>query len=158
MKSQISTPDYAYFLFRFYENYQRHGAVIHKFSLAQEGEEISLDVNQSDVEAALLQIHPRHRSFYILSRDDESYIQVAGAKLRLIIEFRQVENDSFRHFVLGRHSGETKMVSINYSGGIIQLQKNEILQIEDAIKIMSSFMKSGIIPPEYHPREITDDF
>ncbi|HEX9997852.1 MAG TPA: hypothetical protein VGB45_11955 [Abditibacterium sp.] len=126
--------------------------------MAQEGEEIALDVSQSDVEAALLQIHPLNRSFFILSRDDESYVQVAGAKLRLIVEFRHVANNSFRHFVLGRHPSETKMVSINYSGGIIQLQKNEILQIENAIEVMFSFMQSGVIPPEYHLREITDDF
>src|SRR4051812_34895394 len=85
------------------------------------------------VERVVSAISPRSPSFFILSDNSGSYVQVAGARLRLTVEYRQVTPFGFRHFVLGRPPlAETEM-SINYTGGAIRLRTSEILSLPRAI-------------------------
>ena len=129
-----------------------------KFSLHQEGQRVVPDPSPSEIEAALEQIDPRTRSFYSLLRGDGSYVQVAGARLRLIIEYRDVSGDDFRHFVIGRESENSKMASLHYSGGSIALQSHEVMQIGDAIEVFLSFLDGGTVPDSYRLRDITAEF
>ena len=109
------------------------------------------------VESALNSINPKENSFFVLSNKKGSYVQVAGARLRVIIEYRKKSFFSFSHFVFGKPSDKTDDTSINYSGGIIQLKQNEVLTIKDAINIFKSFYHSSEFPENYVKRDITEE-
>lgn len=125
-----------------------------------EGEQFDPLQNPSPevIEAALNQLHPRGPSFFTLTSGTGSYVQVAGAKGRLIVEFRDVGGSSFQHFVLGREPVNSERVSINYSGGAIQLLRSEVLALSDALQIFSEFLSAGSIPPSYALRDNTRMF
>jgi len=112
-----------------------------------------------EVVHALETIDPRRSGFVILSRPDGSYVQCAGARLRLIIEWRKtITGSEFKHFVIGKTSDKHKATSINTSVGIIQLQQNEILSIKNAAEVFQRFYDSGTIPESYVVRDVTDKF
>lgn len=106
----------------------------------------------------LKQMDGKFNTYCTLSSDDESYVQCAGDKKNLIIEFRKYNSSKYRHFVIGCKNKKTNDSSIKYSGGIIKLKKNEILNGKDAILIFESFFEKNEIPDEYVLREITDMF
>ena len=127
--------------------------------LNQEGHETWLNISWDAVEGALTQIHPRKRSFFTLSAEDGSYVQTAGARLRLIVEYRQIVDEGFEHYILGKPSeGQEKRSAINYSGGGIQLLRNEILTVKDATAIFRAFFYFQNIPEHYQLRDITNTF
>ncbi len=111
----------------------------------------------NDVETALNSIDPKENSFFILANKNGSYVQTAGARLRVIVEYRKKSLFGFKHVVLGKPSKKTERTSINYSGGIIALDRNEILTIKDAIEIFEEFYNSNEIPVSYVTRDITEE-
>jgi len=112
-----------------------------------------------EVVYALETIDPRQSGFVILSRPDGSYVQCAGARLRLIIEWRKTITESeFKHVVIGKASDDHKATSINTSAGIIQLQRNEVLSVKNAAEVFQRFFDSGAIPESYVLRDVTDRF
>ncbi|RYG65059.1 hypothetical protein EON80_18070 [bacterium] len=127
-------------------------------TLEQQGQKTLQNPSPIEVEAALRQIDPQHRSYLILNRPDDSYIQVAGSRLKLTIEFREVQGDSFHHYVLGRFPTESRQVVISCSCGPITVQRNEVLLIEDAVRVAKEFMESGRVPEEYALRDVTGMF
>lgn len=74
---------------------------------------------------------PVGNSFCILTANDESYVQCAGAKSKLTIEYRKYMGRKFSHYVLGTPKEEKKEVSIRYSGGYIKVKQNEVLTNKD---------------------------
>ena len=116
------------------------------------------DPSLSDVERVVSLIHPGQPSFFILNAPDGSYVQTAGARLRLIVEYRQVSGGVFRHYVLGRREEERREASINYSGGAITLRKNEVLVLRDALSVFGAFLRSGRVPEGYEWRDVTERF
>ena len=112
-----------------------------------------------DVETALSALHPTRMSFMSLTAGDGSYVQVAGAKLRLTIEARRVQADgSFRHVVLGRPSGPTEEISINYIGGPVTVLRREVLSLTDATLVCRTFFESHTLPVAYVLRDTTSRF
>ena len=110
-----------------------------------------------DIESALLGIHPKMRSFFVLS-GRKSYVQAAGAKLRLTIEYRAKKLFSHRHFRVGREPLSEEEVSLNYSGGAIRVRKSEVLTLEDCLSVFRAFFESGQVRGSYHLRELDDSF
>lgn len=101
---------------------------------------------------------PKDRSFCMLASNDRSYVQCSGSKIRLIIECRKYNQTGFNHFILGKSQEEPKNSSINYSGGIIRLQCNEVLSADDAKAVFLAFYETNEILPGYHLRNITKTF
>ena len=127
--------------------------------LDQEGRETWFNISWEEVENALAQVHPRERSFFSLSAEDGSYVQTAGARLRLIVEHRRIVDEGFEHYVIGKSSeGQEKHSVVNYSGGGIQLFRNEVLTIKDATAIFRTFFHLQSLPEQYQRREITNTF
>jgi hypothetical protein len=108
---------------------------------------------------SLRRISPRGPGFFSLTRDDGSYVQVAGATLRLTVEYRQDSNGTFRHFVLGTESilGRTRK-QINSRAGQINLLANEVLTVDNAITVFRCFYETGKIPDGYTLRDDTARF
>jgi hypothetical protein len=124
--------------------------------LEQENHEPILNATWSDVESALLSIHPKNHSFIILSNKKGSYVQTAGARLRLIIEHRQKSIFGFKHIVFGNPPENSERISINYSGGAISLNRSEILTVDDAISIFRAFFEGKEVPEKYLTRDVTN--
>jgi hypothetical protein len=112
------------------------------------------------VESALRSVHPRERGFFILSRPGSGYVQAAGARLRMICEWREITGpDTFRHFVLGhRGKDERRRTSINTCVGIVQLQQNEILTLEDVVGVFRRYYDEGTVPEQFVLRDDTARF
>jgi hypothetical protein len=90
--------------------------------------------------------------------ENGDYVQTAGARLRLIVEYRRVCGNLFQHFVIGWNSQDQRERSINYSGGAIRLQTNEILNISKAKEIFEHFYSFGTIPDGFLLRNVTKSF
>ena len=123
-----------------------------------DGRQPQLRPSLEDVEKALNSISPRGPSYFTLTDQTGSYVQVAGARLRLTIEYRNNTRFGFRHFVLGDHDRPTKMNSINSTAGIISVQTNEILALSSAIEVFQAFFASGSVPSRFLLRETTESF
>lgn len=105
---------------------------------------------------SLRRISPRGPGFFSLTRDDGSYVQVAGATLRLTVEYREVRGGSFRHFVLGAEANADRTAKqINSRSGQINLLANEVLTVNDAVVVFRCFYETGRIPDSYTLRDRT---
>ncbi|MHB0972463.1 MAG: hypothetical protein ACYC7A_22255 [Thermoanaerobaculia bacterium] len=100
-------------------------------------------------------ISPRGPSHFTLSDASGSYVQAAGARLRLTIEYRKTDHVGFRHYVLGVADRPTTLNSVNSTAGIITVQTNEILAISSAKEVFRTFMQTGSIPERFLLRETT---
>lgn len=60
----------------------------------------------------LIEINPRIKSFFILTNDSGDFVQCAGAKLRLTIEYKRLQT---KLNVLGLNKENKERISINYS-------------------------------------------
>lgn len=117
-----------------------------------------LQATFDQVEGALESISPRGSSYFTLSDDSGSYVQAAGARLRVTIEYRNKHPFGFQHFVLGVPDRPTILNSINSTAGIITVQTNEILTISSAKEVFRAFFEAGNVPPRFVLRETTETF
>ena len=111
-----------------------------------------------EVIAVLARLHPKGPSFVILSRDDGSYVQTAGARLRLTVEYREASSTGFKHFTLGRQPFDPKSTYINCKCGPITCHQSESMTLADAEAIFTEFLESGRIPNAYITRDKTREF
>ena len=66
--------------------------------------------NREDVEDPTLdyikdrlrKLSPKGPGYFALTSADGSYVQTAGARLKLVIEHRQSSGPGFEHYILGR--------------------------------------------------------
>ena len=108
---------------------------------------------------SLRRISPRGPGFFSLTHDDGSFMQVAGATLRLTVEYREVRGASFRHFVLGAEANADRtMKQINSRSGQINLLANEVLTVDDAVIVFRRFYETGKVPDGYTLRDDTARF
>ena len=104
-------------------------------------------------------ITPAGPGFFSLTSDDGSYVQTAGARLKLVIEYRKSEADSFRHYILGRKDVSDRSTrQINSAVGQISLLANEVLDVDDAIDVFGHFLEYGAVPSQYELRDDTSRF
>lgn len=134
---------------------ERDGTQMLRFE--QEGEEPIDAAHLESVLARIRQIHPKTRSFFSLTAPDGSYVQGAGAPLRLILEWRNASLQPAEQYVLGRPGREERWTSINYSGGAISLRMAEILSISDAERVAAQFFQDQTVPADYTLRDVTDE-
>ncbi|GLC30615.1 hypothetical protein [Clostridium omnivorum] len=116
------------------------------------------NVDKDTIVNFINQMIPNGKSFCILTADDESYVQCAGAKSKLTIEYRKYTSKSFSHYVLSRQPIEDENISVRYSGGYITVKKNEALTSKDAVYIFERFLNTQHLPEEYNLRETTNIF
>jgi|SRR5436190_7285818 len=106
---------------------------------------------------ALAQLHPKGPSFVVLTRDDGSYVQTAGARLRLTVEYRQMLAPGFRHYTLGKSPTDTRPTSINCRCGPIHCHMSESMTLSDAQAIFTEFHSSGRVPDGFVLRDRTSE-
>lgn len=95
------------------------------------------------------------RSFAILSKEDGSYIQVAGGGVTCVLELRDAKkNIQERAYLLQSRvpfSGEQTLV---FGGGKITMDPNEILFIGDVIEVFKSFFYNKPFPENIHWKKL----
>lgn len=130
--------------------------------LQQENEASVQAASWLEVEAALDALDPKLRSFVILSSPSGDYVQTAGARDRLTIEYRRNAGQgpaaSFRHYVLGRTDGGDGLAEIQCSCGPLTVQENEVLNLDDAKRVFRHFYDIGSVPDDFALRDMTATF
>jgi len=112
----------------------------------------------ADVERAVASIDLKGPAFCILTHTDGSYVQTAGSKVGLLVEYRNVNGNSFTHYVIGTRSPDTAPTSVRYKHGSLQLRRNEIMLVSEAREIFVWFLAMGQIDPKWNLRDITENF
>jgi hypothetical protein len=115
------------------------------------------DPSREAVIEALAQLHPKGPSFVVLSRDDGSYVQTTGARLRLTVEYRQMLPSGFRHYTLGRNPPDPRPTSINCRYGPIHCHMSESMTLSDAQTILTAFLAGGRVPDTFALRDRTSE-
>jgi hypothetical protein len=98
----------------------------------------------------------------ILTNDHGSYIQCTGSNNFLTIEFRNIENLDFKHFVIGigeiKSALKTKWKIIDCKFGRILVHEDEVLTTDIAKDIFKCFIESNDISEKYKKRNVTKLF
>jgi len=133
------------------------------FMYDYQNERLSIqDISWAEIEHLLKQIDPISKTYFILEADSGSYIQCAGGPAELVIEYRDVMEKGFKHYVLGK--GEVKSAlktvwrSIVCSIGNLSVHDDEVLTCEDALITFKYFFENISIPYTYKKRNITREF
>lgn len=124
------------------------------FELQLEDRAAIQNPTREEIVEALAQLHPKGPSFVILTREDGSYVQTAGAKLRLTVECREMMPQGFRHYTLGKNPPDTRPTYINCRCGPIHCQMSESMTLTDAQAIFTEFQSTGQLPDEFVRREM----
>ena len=128
-----------------------------RLRLAADGDAPVAAASFAVVKRALHMLGPRRHAFVVLERG-QSYVQSAGDRERLTVEFRQHSAPSFTHSVLGRAPASDTLDRIEYRHGSIKVQANEVLGLADAVGVFRCFYASGTVPPDYLCRDVTAMF
>lgn len=109
---------------------------------------------------ALQELSIEHEpTFVIVDDESDSYVQAAGCKERLTVEWREYSSkDSFEHYVAGLKQTPGAAVEVKTFYGHVDVFENECLKSSDAKAIFEAFVKSGKRPDTYEWRNSTANF
>jgi hypothetical protein len=111
---------------------------------------------------SLRQIDADTCCFFILTSDTGSYLQCAGGRPGVTLEFRVVLSDTFKHFVLGKglvkSALETIWSTIECRIGPIRVHKDEVFTLDEAIDCFMYFFHKSDLPPGLAKRNVTKHF
>lgn len=121
-----------------------------------------INLSQRLIEESLRQINKETCCYFILTADNGSYLQCAGGPSAVTLEFREMLNGKFKHFVLGKgpvtSALKTIWSTIDCKVGPIRVHKDEVLTLEDAIAAFAYFFEKAEILPELKRRNVTRNF
>jgi hypothetical protein len=124
-------------------------------TLTADGQAALVPASFAVVKRTLHMLGPRGPAFVVLGSSDESYVQTAGDRRRLTIEFRQQNVGSYAHYALGRAPLSEAFDRIEYRHGSIKVRTSEVLDLEDALRVFRCFYASGTVPQEYFRHDVT---
>jgi hypothetical protein len=114
------------------------------------------------IKTCLHKIDPIHKSYFIMTDELSSYVQCAGDKTRLAIEYRKHTGETFKHYVVGNKKAKESLsiswARIDCKVGPIHIHANEVLTLDDAIIIFQAFYQKKDISLIYNLRNITRSF
>jgi hypothetical protein len=112
--------------------------------------------------SSLQSIDPIKKAYFILENNTSSYIQCTGSNEKLCVELREVTENKFQHFVIGRVQNKNSFpvvwTIIHTKVGPIRVHQNEVLDITDAIMLFELFYQGKNLPNKYNQRNITRSF
>jgi len=113
----------------------------------------------SDIDHYLSKLHPVKHSFVILEDNKGGFVQCAGAKLILVLDFHTVARGKHRQFVLRKDAVlEDAKSMVNCKCGPVQVHRNERLDLKDAREVFLAFLTTRNVPKSFFRREITQEF
>ncbi|MDG5816843.1 hypothetical protein QA601_17230 [Chitinispirillales bacterium ANBcel5] len=109
--------------------------------------------------ALLDTLHPKSRCFFSLTEiHTGSYVQVAGARLRLTVEARQYAQNGFRHYVMGDYPRKEDSAYINCRVGPIYVLQSQMLVLDDARRIFVQFLNNAKLIEGFDLQDVTSRF
>lgn len=116
--------------------------------LEAENRVVLVDPSADAVREYLLALEPEgDSSFAYLTRDDGSYVQVAGGGATCVLEWRNVAER--RHNRAGRidaPDAASEMAVVPYSGGTIRVRANERVDIRVVVDVFLAFLYDRPLP------------
>jgi len=92
----------------------------------------------------------------VFEMPDGSYAQCAGTKTCLTVETRTYRPDfTFTHLTWGIGKPSGRRSNVEGSGGLIDVDSSQVLQMRDARIILKGFIEGETIPPRYHATDST---
>lgn len=114
------------------------------------------------VEKELRSLDGKINGFVTLANEDNDFVQVAGNQEHLTVEYRTYLETGFKHYVLGLGGNKSPLrvtwISLDTAIGNIQIHKEEVMNIEDAIAVFKKFFLNESLPDRYNKRNITKLF
>ena len=105
-------------------------------------------------EQAFSRMDADSNSFYLLGHDDESYMQCGGSLSACTVELRRANAEGiFRSYVVGRDRSADLPVHITMSQGGVWVHGDEVLTVEDAVRLFECFFKGQALPSTYALRD-----
>lgn len=102
----------------------------------------------------LKKLDPKKNSFYILEHDSGNYMQCGGSKTACTVELRVYDGpNEYKHYVVGHTDGSKQSASVKMSGGVVNVQKGEVLSAVEAAELFSLFVADKDFPKKYALRE-----
>jgi hypothetical protein len=123
-----------------------------------DGQQPIISPGAADVERALASLSLNGPGYCILTKANGSYVQTAGTKVGLLVEYREIDGENFRHYVLGSQNADRSPTSVRYKQGTLDLLKNEVLLVHEAREIFVWYLATGQIPDGWNWRDITETF
>lgn len=98
-------------------------------------------------------------SFASLTRQDGSYVQVAGGKHQCVVEKRDVsDNTHWRAYHSETCSPSDAEHILSFGGGQMTMAKEEIFSIDEVISVWRAFFEASSFPPGMEWRDMTEMF
>jgi hypothetical protein len=98
-------------------------------------------------------------SFASFTRGDGTYLQVAGGRVTCALELReQPEGRHFRAYLVGSSARSKTQQTLMFGGGMLQLEYDEVLFIDDVIVAFRAFFNSEPFPDEMKWRDVSKIF
>lgn len=123
---------------------------------------VVLDPKWNKIKSILRNLDGRNFSHVILEHKQGDYIQCAGKVDELTIEYREYTEARYKHFRLGYGGNRSpigiKWVNLETAVGKIVIHKEEVLNVEDALRVFKSFFQMDLIPMDLTKRNITKMF
>ncbi|WP_420322196.1 hypothetical protein [Flagellimonas sp.] len=116
-------------------------------------------INWDGIKSELNKLDGIENGYLTLENDNGDYIQCAGNKSMLTVEYRLNSKPNFKHYVIGKGKDKSPMkVSwsvLQTNVGEIMVHKEEVLDLKDAELIFKEFYETQAIPSELNKRNVT---
>ncbi|MGC3945573.1 MAG: hypothetical protein QM762_13820 [Chryseolinea sp.] len=113
----------------------------------------------TQIEDAIRKIDSETNCFAILTTNTGDYLQCAGGQTAVTLEFRQIEEGGFKHFVLGKGQATSAIGAvwskIDCKIGPIWIHKEEELTLDEAVMAFRYFFDNSDINNDFKKRNIT---
>lgn len=120
------------------------------------------NVSEKALENALDGIDGDTSCFVVLTEESGSYLQCAGRPDNLTVEFREVQGDAFKHYVLGEGENKSPMkvtwCPIECRIGSIMVHDDEVFTGDKAKSVMKAYLNSGQLSTDLRKRNVTKMF
>ncbi|MDW3646155.1 MAG: hypothetical protein R8P61_03755 [Bacteroidia bacterium] len=122
--------------------------------LSQQGKSMQRISDFAPIEEALLNLDGDLHARVLLSDDDGNYVRVLGRKdLLAICHGRSIDNQ-LSHYMLSLSKRDEEEMTFSFGTVTTQIQKNDLMALEDALLLAQYFFEQKDFPPAYNMREI----
>ncbi|MEL6253173.1 MAG: hypothetical protein AAFR87_14275 [Bacteroidota bacterium] len=106
------------------------------------------------IEEALLKLDGEQHARVLLTEDEGGYVRMLGRKdLLAICHGRRIDNQ-LSHYVLSLSKRDEEALTFSFGTVTTQIQKNDLMALEDALLLARCFFDQKAFPPAYNMREI----
>ena len=122
--------------------------------LSQQGKSMQRVSEFAPIEEALFKLDGDQHARVLLSDDEGAYIRVLGRMDLLAICLGKNVESQLNHYVLSLSKRDEEELTFSFGTVTTQIQKNDLMALEDALLLARCFFEEKAFPPAYNLREI----